>query len=624
MSTNSIDENQKSVVIEGVSAGDELSLRFPPFPPLPDGVTIVPFNEFKVAGYNRITIEAGEEVEVDGFAGLPTIKVLNEEEARQKRKAKKKRRTAGCATDESGRLIPWWEEWEEGEALRTTSITFNSNISYLDRVYQAADDFRVGRTWPEISFGVRVIWDQFRLYVGMLSSIPIYKKTKSSQKGQVDGPDNGDEASDDEDDAPKAKQTNAAIVQDYLEQTAHPGKQLEPTVDDSTAEANLLRAFIDDMEKTVKTFLSSHMRDSGLIWTERNLLIAPTVLHFFLRFMLRNGVFADASEHLDNLRRAVAVAGLARKELPLTATLGQILPGQFDLACKECFGSKGSLRVHISVTPPQVDETATHDHSSDSDLVDSAFETELKEHDIEVIPSDVVLDSITAKQILEDNLDNDANIPVTHIPVAGDPWTAAILDEAYTTSSWTDVHVPSLMEILGPTVLPLTFSTGIVEFSTRRIRTITPPEVNATSSVVEQELERRFTRVVMCPWIHSESEETLDFQKPVIALGSNGAVVAEFTPDGTEVIEDDDPYDPYNDDVTVLIDQTTTEKLSIGMGLCGTWVQMRPDGKLKKRPRECYWYMEDLVATFPSFHTESDVRPEDDVPAPDDTDVPDS
>jgi hypothetical protein len=125
MSINSTAENQKSVVIAGVSAEDELPLRFPPFPPSPDGVTIVPFKEFKAAGYKRVTTEAGEEVEVDAFAGLPTIKVLNEEEAAQKRKTKKKRRTAGRATDETGRLIPWWEEWEEGEVLRTTSITFN-------------------------------------------------------------------------------------------------------------------------------------------------------------------------------------------------------------------------------------------------------------------------------------------------------------------------------------------------------------------------------------------------------------------------------------------------------------------------------------------------------------------
>lgn len=107
---------------------------------------------------------------------------------------------------------------------------------------------------------------QFRLYIGLISSIPIYKRVKNSRKGQVDGPNNGDEASDEEDDVPRAKQTKVVVVQDYLEQSALPGKQLEPSPDGSAAEAQRLRAFLDDIEKTVRVFLSSYMRDTGLIW----------------------------------------------------------------------------------------------------------------------------------------------------------------------------------------------------------------------------------------------------------------------------------------------------------------------------------------------------------------------
>ena len=155
-------------------------------------------------------------------------------------------------------------------------------MSFEDRVCLAADDFRVGRTWPEIAHGVRLMWDQvrivitlrtvyrrhlqFRLYIGLISSIPVYKKVKNKQKGQVDGPNNGDEASDEEDDVPKAKEAKVVIVQDYLEQSALPGKQLEPSPDKSTVEAQRLCAFLDDMEKSVKVFLSSYMRDTGLIW----------------------------------------------------------------------------------------------------------------------------------------------------------------------------------------------------------------------------------------------------------------------------------------------------------------------------------------------------------------------
>ena len=36
----------------------------------------------------------------------------------------------------------------------------DSRMSFEDRIYLAADDFRVGRTWPEIAHGVRLMWDQ--------------------------------------------------------------------------------------------------------------------------------------------------------------------------------------------------------------------------------------------------------------------------------------------------------------------------------------------------------------------------------------------------------------------------------------------------------------------------------
>ncbi|KAF9233553.1 hypothetical protein BU15DRAFT_66501 [Melanogaster broomeanus] len=103
----------------------------------------------------------------------------------------------------------------------------------------------------------------------------------------------------------------------------------------------------------------------------------------------------------------------------------------------------------------------------------------------------------------------DHTVPVTDIPLAGagDPWTAAIMVEKYTTSSRTDT---------------------IFEFSTRRTRAIITPEVYATSLFVEQELECRFSRVVRDPCILSGSELSPDFPKPVIAPGSNGAVIAEF------------------------------------------------------------------------------------------------
>lgn len=114
---------------------------------------------------------------------------------------------------------------------------------------------------------------QFRLYIGLVSSIPVYKKVKNKRKGQVDGPNNGEEASEEEGDVPKAKQTKVVVVQDHLEPRALPGKQLEPGSDKSTVEAQRLRVFLDDMEKSVKVFLSSYLRDTGMIWLVSLVLI---------------------------------------------------------------------------------------------------------------------------------------------------------------------------------------------------------------------------------------------------------------------------------------------------------------------------------------------------------------
>jgi hypothetical protein len=327
------------------------------------------------------------------------------------------------------------------------------------------------------------------------------------------------------------------------------------------------------------------------------LFIAPTVLHFFLRFMLRNGVFADSVEHLGNLKRALSVAASAQKELPLTAKLGQILPGHFDIACRECWDTKGSLSIQISATLPPADVgDAPTDGTTPPSDTGAAFETELKEHDIEVVPSDVVLDSITARQVMEDNLDTDHDVPVTTIPIAGDPWTAAIQAEEYTTASWTDVSVPWLMQLLGPTVFPLTMTTGIVEYSTRQIRDVIAPAGTGEVSVVEEALEERFFRVVMSPWVRSVSEETADFPRPVIVTESREAVVPEVD------VGEEEAWNPYRDDVTILVDAEVAGQLVVGMGLCGTWVQMVPEQGGKRHPRACYWYIENLVASFPSYY----------------------
>jgi len=119
MSVNT-ESKKQSISSNKVPVLDTFPLRFPPFPVILHRDTIIPFQDFVPYGYKRVKLETGEEIEVDALAGLPTVKVLSEEEVARIIKDRKKRRNAGQSTDSTGRIVPWWEEWEEGENLRKT------------------------------------------------------------------------------------------------------------------------------------------------------------------------------------------------------------------------------------------------------------------------------------------------------------------------------------------------------------------------------------------------------------------------------------------------------------------------------------------------------------------------
>ncbi|EGN96445.1 hypothetical protein SERLA73DRAFT_154758 [Serpula lacrymans var. lacrymans S7.3] len=625
-----------------------MSMRFPPFPPVPDGVTITPFEAFVPSGYKQSAPDSG--VEVDS-CDIPTVKIDTEEEVIKKRKDKKRRRNAGQGTDASGRLVPWWEEWEEGEESRTTSYPFKSSMSLVDRVHQAADDFRIGRTWPPLAGGVRAIWDHFRLHVGLLATLPIYRKPKSGSKGL-----GGGELSDEEEETgPQAKHLNPAIIQDILEEIPHPGKELEPQDETSDLRLGLLRQFIDDMETSTKIFLSFYLREKGLIWTDRNLSIAPTLLHFFLRFMLRNGTFSESKEHEDNLKRAINITKLAEKELPLTSKIAKLLPDKISEACVGCWGKMGGLTFQASAA-----ESLPEDEDGITD--ESTEKIALDQEDEGIIPSDALFVEGVARQIADDNIGSDVHIETATLDdivmgenssdlldntntvhdtagfdaeqeSASHDWTVMI-DEELAASAWTKPSATSLLAFLGPTTFPLTHTTGIVEFSTRRIVEILPPmsthplSIDSPQEGVEGELKRQLARIVMEPWIKAAQEEDLDpdIGKPMIMPTSRGSVVQSSSEkegedvhadvDAVSVRSNEGVFDPHRDVLTVLVDPSTVQHLSAGMGLAATWVEIARcedareiesrGGNKAAHASDGLWYMEDVVGIFSSFHTKGE------------------
>ncbi|EIW85795.1 hypothetical protein CONPUDRAFT_162884 [Coniophora puteana RWD-64-598 SS2] len=640
-------------------------LRFPPFPPVPDGVTIAPFKDFKASGYTRTIAPLSDnearwsgltprEVEVDAAYGIPTIRLTTEEERKKLQKAKKRKRIAGTQKDEEGRVVTWWEEWAAGEEKRRTSFPLAGGMQYTERVHQAADDFRAGRPWPTVSTRVRLMWDHFGVFIGLLDCLPVYRKVKPNNKPDVQRPIEHDDIPSDEDVAPNTSQISPGtvspkqepipvatrtvdqdIVQDYMEPVWQPNKRAMPAGEEGVLTEKLrrrMKVFVDDIEGGVKMFLGAYMRDKGLMWSSQNLNIAPIIISFFLRFLLRNAVFEDSRDHSDSLKRALFVAELAKHELPRTARIGLALPDAFSVASVACWGAQATATTMGE--PDKALETSLEE-SSRTDTGELAAKVEYIHslgEDAEVVPAQTVLHSVTAQQVLEDKglassnrsaLGFEAVESTTQGTLSNDPWppspsiaasvvaNGAIADNSLNegdTSDWTSPTTCSLLSFIGgPSVLPLTHTTGVVERSTRRVRAIVMPYTQvlpATSVFAPKGIFAGLARVYFGPWWFSredaenEAREGAEIRAPEVL--SRGRIRAEEE-------GDQQGYDEYRDDVMLLMQPEAAETLGLGMGLQGVWVQAirRSDETSmvdeNRGTQEGWWYAEGVSAAFPSY-----------------------
>jgi hypothetical protein len=307
----------------------------------------------------------------------------------------------------------------------------------------------------------------------------------------------------------------------------------------------------------------------------------------------------------------------------------------------------GEERGEPDTKKPRLDT----DDTDPSDVARAAvekFEAELKAANVQVIkrPEDILMDEpdIDADQERDPNTstwasggwgDEDYN-PSAFTPGGGSAsWTAS-------TTNWDPPEVHSLIPLLGPTALPLTHTPGVAEWSVRLLKSFTPPlapntlpkspvETEEDPEAVELELEVRFAKVVLGPWIGWDQarDEMPHLAKPRILESSRGAVVvvvveseknmeAASDPAPVPAADGPKPHDPLKDDITILVEPAILEYLSLGMGLGGTWVQIarvqdlaeegakkrkkKKKGKSKKAA-DRYWYVDELLMILPSFYT---------------------
>ena len=93
-------------------------LTFPPFPKAPEGITVIPFKDFKEGG---ICMEPGaDDIEVDTL-GIATVPIKVRHSTDECKTKSKRKRVAETAKGKKGKLALhriWWEQWEDAEATR--------------------------------------------------------------------------------------------------------------------------------------------------------------------------------------------------------------------------------------------------------------------------------------------------------------------------------------------------------------------------------------------------------------------------------------------------------------------------------------------------------------------------
>ena len=179
-------------------------------------------------------------------------------------------------------------------------------------------------------------------------------------------------------------------------------------------------------------------------------------------------------------------------------------------------------------------------------------------------------------------------------------------------AAWFPPVTQPLIGILGMTMLPLRYESGIAERSLRRITSVLKPGEGSGGERrgVEEELVKRLTRVVLGPWSDwDDGGVAPEFKTPTLVGGDTLS-----SKKGGE-----SEHDPLEDDITILVESNVAYSLIVGMGVAGTWVQLIPlrsgsnygradDGGGSRagttgRKEQSFWYVEELFMAIPSFWT---------------------
>ncbi|KAK0230167.1 hypothetical protein IW262DRAFT_1306087 [Armillaria fumosa] len=593
-------------------------MHFPPFPQPPEGLEIIPFKDYKEVGILKKT---PDRVERDAL-GIPTIAmktvhVTDRCKTNAQSDGKDGKKSCSRASRE------WWHDWEKMERCIQPGSCYDDRLPPQYRLHQAANDFvRARRPVPQ---RVNHIWDQIQLYLGLLQNMPRQKRNSNKPSNNHED-DEG--FSDDERELqiefPEASQNmDAQRMTPPRPEPYNHVKEDSPQVDSdrlktreslNVASKERVLDFFENPEKSVAIFLSSYMMTQGFHFDEYKLLDFPRVLGFFIKYLITNNVWPECKARLVRSQNTI---NIARQELTCTSKISKALPDVLNHA----------FRDHWKINPDVFYGDAVSDDDSDADKPEAKrrkvdpetaaeFEQSLKDANLDLIKSkdtDVLMEEAVVAEESGWGSESKWNVDDDAVPAPRNAWdNPSEQDWSFLTSS------PALMTLLGPTALPITHTTGIVEQSMRRIVDIIPPPKDASAlphakdpspEAVEGELEHRFTKIVLSPWLGTRTGN----HEPTISSLSKGPVFRKENAQTDVHLSWPKSHNPWKDNITIFVGEDAAKDLRKGMGLGGSWIQMvrrqdfesKADKKKKKKGKKSddrFWYMCSLMTVITSYH----------------------
>jgi len=326
---------------------------------------------------------------------------------------------------------------------------------------------------------------------------------------------------------------------------------------------------------------------------------------------MRSKVFPE-SDCERRLRRSLDAIKVALLELPNSASFMKLIPDKFGIGCNGCFGKKAD-GYSFANAGDDFPNTVVADTTAKLSE-EPQEEPQVKKQKTDAENSDAA-DAQGGWGSASTGWGSGAGGWGDHPTDALNEWSSEQLEQLWES----DEKEQPLFEFLGPSAFPLTHTTGVVERSMRRVKTILAPAPNPPPSqptpeggpnamAVEIELDRNFSKLVLAPMPDWDNGEAPVYSKPTILASSRGPIIqTDAADDSSGTSAGVKPHDPLNGDITVLVESTQANLLREGMGVGGTWVQLvRQGDQVKKKKGKSkkplvYWYLEEAAFITVSY-----------------------